>query len=52
MAKTFADFVRGITVNAEWRLLYKLENKTLHLNLAHHDVPMGRGYTVRYYEGE
>jgi hypothetical protein len=20
----------------------------LHLNLAHHDVPMGRGYTVRY----
>jgi len=52
MAKTFADFVRGITVNAEWRLLYKLENKTLHLNLAHHDVPTGRGYTVRYYEGE
>lgn len=47
-AKTLEEFVQAITVNSEWRLCYKLVDAVLHLNLAHHDVPTGRGYTVRY----
>jgi hypothetical protein len=48
VADKIDDFIRAVTVNAEWRLCYSLSGDTLHLNLAHHDVPMGRGYTVRY----
>lgn len=51
-AKNIRDFIRGITVDAEWRLCYKLADDCLQLNLAHHDVPMGRSFSVRYHEGD
>ena len=47
-AKTIPDFIRAVTVNDTWRLRWQLSGEVLHLNLSHHDVPMGRGYTVRY----
>lgn len=47
-ARTIPEFVRGITVNGEWHLRYKLDGEVLHCNLSHHDVPMGRSYSVRY----
>lgn len=47
-AKNIPDFIRGITVKAEWLLRYKLENDVLHCHLSHHDVPTGRSYTVHY----
>jgi hypothetical protein len=47
-ATTIADFVRGITVDAEWTLRYRLHGETLIASLSHHDVPMGRQFTVTY----
>lgn len=47
-ATKLKEFVRGVTIRGDWRLHYQLSGDTLHLNLAHHDVPMGRGFTVRY----
>jgi hypothetical protein len=47
-AKTIAEFIRGITVNAEWSLRYKVEGSELHCNLSHHDAPTGGSYTVTY----
>lgn len=47
-AKTIPDLIRGITVNGEWRLSYRVSGETLYCNLSHHDVPMGRSYTVTY----
>jgi hypothetical protein len=43
-----ADFVRGITVNGEWVLRYRLHGETMVASLSHHDVPMGRQFTVTY----
>lgn len=42
------EFIRGITVRAEWRLCYRLHGDTLIASLSHHDVPMGRQFTVTY----
>ena len=49
-AKTITEFIRAVTVNDTWRLRWQVSGEVLHLNLAHHDVPMGRGYIVRYSE--
>jgi hypothetical protein len=40
------ELLRAITVDSEWRLRYAYENGELHCVLSHHDVPMGRSYTV------
>ncbi len=47
-ADTIVEFVRGITVNSEWKLRYRLDGDYLVLRLSHHDVPMGRQFTVSY----
>lgn len=47
-AKTIVEFVRGITVNSEWQLRYKVEGSELHCNLSHHDAPVGGSYIVTY----
>lgn len=51
-AKNFHEFVHGITVRSEWTLRYRLSGDVLECVISHHDVPMGRSYTVTYYEGE
>lgn len=45
-ADSVHDFVRGITVNGEWNLRYRLDGDDLVASLSHHDVPMGRRFTV------
>lgn len=42
------EFVRGITVRGEWNLRYRLDGDVLVASLSHHDVPMGRQFTVTY----
>jgi len=43
-----AEFVRGITVSGEWNLRYRLDGDILLARLSHHDVPMGKPFTVTY----
>jgi hypothetical protein len=47
-AKNLREFVRGVTVRGDYTLRYSLNGDTLNLSLSHHDVPMGRSFTVRY----
>lgn len=47
-ATNLREFVRGVTVRGDYTLRYSLIGDTLHLRLSHHDVPMGREFTVRY----
>ena len=47
-ADTIEEFVRGITVNGEWILRYRLNGNVLVARLSHHDVPMGREFTITY----
>ena len=47
-ARTIDDFVRGITVRGDWALHLRLDGDTLHADLSHHDVPMGRSFTITY----
>ena len=47
-ARTIDDFVRGITVRGDWRIHLRLDGDILHADLAHHDVPMGRSFTITY----
>ena len=47
-AHTMIDFVRGITVNGEWRLRYRLNGDVLEAILSHHDCPTGGAFTVAY----
>ena len=49
-ATTVQDFIRGVTVRGEWHLRYRVDGDHLHLNLSHHDVPMGRSFSVTYGE--
>lgn len=51
-ARLVGELLQAITVGSEWILRYRLEGKTLHLNISHHDVPMGGSYTVTYGEAE
>ena len=47
-ARTIDDFVRGITVRGDWTIRLRLKGDTLHAHLSHHDVPMGRSFTITY----
>jgi len=42
------EFLRGITIRGEWSLSYRLDGEVLRLRLSHHDVPMGREFSVVY----
>jgi len=47
-ADTIENFVRGITVNGDWILRYRLNGDVLEAILSHHDRPTGGAYTVEY----
>ena len=45
-ARTIDEFIKGITVNGEWRLRLRREESVVNVMLSHHDVPIGRSFTV------
>jgi hypothetical protein len=49
-ARTIDEFIRGITVRDVWTLRLMRCDKVVHARLSHHDVPMGRSFTVRRVE--
>lgn len=46
-ARTIDEFIQGITVKGEWVLRLRREGDVIRASLSHHDVPMGRSFTVR-----
>ena len=45
-AETPENLLRGITVNSEWTLRFKVIATTMRCWLAHHDAPTGGHYSV------
>lgn len=45
-ANSVLDLIRGMTVNSEWTMRYKIYADRIEYSLSHHDAPMGSVTTI------
>lgn len=45
-ARNVSEFIRGITVDSEWILRYRIFADRVEFSLSHHDAPMGSNSVV------
>ena len=46
-AETVSELIRGMTVNSEWNMRFRVYSDRVEYSLSHHDAPMGSASVLR-----